>query len=229
MNMRVIGTSCALVAVSAIAVFAQQASDQRRANVREPRAQSSPVTMTGCVVRQRDSSAHPLGSATPGGGTLADTNAGAAPTGSAAVGSTNRGSEGDELLLIVTASRTVTSPGSAVPGSASSPGDTGTIPSQTHAGTAGASQSRAPTAFHLVFAPGTNSSSYVGQRVEVTGAVSAKSGTVATDANEVTRAGAATTGTRAEVARDPESHPSADLSDLSVQTIKRVSGRCETP
>ena len=247
MNMRVIQSSCALVVVSASLAFAQHAGDRRPATsdvgrvspserradpatyAGQSRADSSPVTMTGCVVRQGDSSAHPVGSDTPGGGTVADTNAGAAPTGSAAAGSVNRGPGNDHLLLIVTASRTGTTPSGIVPGSSPSPGDTGTIPSQTHAGTSTASRSAAPTALHLLFARGMNPASYVGQRVEVRGVVTSNSGNDATDANEVTRAGEATTGTRAEVGRDRDAHPSADLSNLKVQTIKRISGRCETP
>ena len=229
MNTRVIRSSCALVVVSATVAFAQQAGGRRVANAGQPRGESSPVTITGCVVRQGDSSAHPVGSDTPGGGTVSDTNPGAAPTGSAAAGSVNRGAKDDQLLLIVTASRSATSPSGVVPGSSPSAGDTGTIPSQTHAGTATASPSAAPTALHLVFAPEVHPTSYVGQRVEVTGVVTSKRGNVATDANEVTRAGEATTGTRAEVGADRDAHPSADLSSLKVQTIKPISGRCETP
>jgi hypothetical protein len=227
MNRCLIRNSCVLVAFSMTTVFAQIATAQRDSGARATGAQSSVVTMSGCVVRQRDWSAHPLGSATPGGGTLAATNQGAAATGSSSAGSVNRGDRGDDLLLIVTTSRPDTAPKSAVPGSSPSPSDSGTVPLQTQAGKSSPAQSGAPSAFHLSFANDPNATSYVGQRVEVTGRVTPDQQATATDASDVARAGAATTGTRAEVARNSDSHPSADLADLAVQTIKPIAGRCE--
>ena len=228
MNMRVIWNSWALVVLSATFAFPQQAREQRGANARAPQGQSSPVMLRGCIVSERNWIAR-AGSGTPGGGTLAATNAGDAPTGSAAAGSVSRGDHADDVVLIVTESRPDTSAAGAVPGSSPSPTDSGTVPSQTRAGKSSPAQSGVPTAFRLLLAPGATPAAYVGKRVEVNGRVKSTDERVATDASEVTRSGAATTGTRAEVAREPDAHPSADLPELTVQTITPIAGRCETP
>jgi hypothetical protein len=217
-------TSCAVTLLCS-ALIGAQAKQENDGRARNGAATTAPITVVGCVAKQTDSSAHPVGSTTPGGGTVASTNVGAAPTGADAAGSSNRGASSD-MLLIVTSTASVAPPASAVPGSSASATDTGTVPAAKSAGTSGSSRST-PTAYRLMFAAGQDASAYVGQRLEITGAVSERN-TARSEGEIVARGGDSTRGTRSEVSSTAAAHPSSEIPTLTVQSFTVRAGRCDT-
>ena len=224
----VVGTFLApLMSVAAAGAQSTTAVTTAQQTAASPSQAVSTVTLTGCLVRQTDSSAHPTGSTTPGAGTLSATNAGTAPAGSAAAGSVNRGGAEGDLVFVATTPPTPPARSSAVPGSIPSGTDSGTVPRhQTVAGTTGRAQGAVPSAYRLTGSQ-PDLARYVGQRLEVVGTV-VRSTASPPDAGATTlrRGGSSSTGTRAQVADTSDAHPSADLPQLTAQTIKVV-GKCE--
>jgi hypothetical protein len=93
------------------------------------------------------------------------------------------------------------------------------------AGTASIAQGTGPKAYLLAPAE-RDLTPYVGQRLEITGLVSNPPTEATAGRDAVTRQGPSSAGTRAQVSDTRIAHPSSALPQLTVQTVKRVSGTC---
>jgi hypothetical protein len=220
---RLLVSSCTAVLLAASGV---QAQSHHNTAERVAAPDATPITVTGCLVRPSDSSAHPTGSQTPGGGTLARTNEGKGPSGGPASGSANRGAAATQLVLIVTNQAPDRPVGtSAVPGSIPSGTDSGTVPTQTIVGTTGRATSGATTAFLLSADAQVDIGSHIGQRVEISGMRSEVPS--ASAEAQVVRRGERTSGTRSEGVGIVPAHPSAELPRIDVATVKPLGGTCD--
>ena len=202
---RIIAVACLTAIASTPGVSAQSPRTSERSVDSSPQREPAvtPATLTGCVLRRSDSNAYPTTSETVPGGA----------------------SSGTDLILVTTASASPATPPSAVPGSIPSATDTGTLPRKT-VDTASVAQSTVPKAYVLTPAE-RDLTPYVGQRLEVTGLVSNPPTEANAGRDAVTRQGPSSAGTRAQVSDTRIAHPSSALPQLTVQTVKRVSGTCE--
>jgi hypothetical protein len=205
MMARIIAVACLTAIASTPDVSAQSPRTSERSVDSSPQREQAvtPATLTGCVLRRSDSSTYPTTSETVPGGA----------------------SSGTDLILVTTESASPATPPSAVPGSIPSATDTGTLPRKT-VGTASVAQGTVPKAYVLTPAE-RDLTPYVGQRLEVTGLVSNPPREANAGRDAVTRQGPSSAGTRAQVSDTRIAHPSSALPQLTVQTVKRVSGTCE--
>ena len=205
MMARIIVVACltAVASLPAVSAESQSASEESVGSSPQREHATTPVTLTGCVLRRSDSTASPTASETVPSGT----------------------SSGTDLIFLTTESASPATPPSAVPGSIPSATDTGTLPRKTVAGTAAIAQGTLPKAY-LLAATERDLSSYVGQRLEITGLVSNPPTEANAGRDAVTRQGPSSAGTRAQVSDTRVAHPSSALPQLTAQTVKRVSGTC---